>query len=298
MEPQRKERQEKIMGWMEAVGDAIQYVEAHITEELTVEEIARRVYLSPFYFQKGFAMLCGFTISEYIRNRRLALAGAELLASDARILDIALKYGYDSPDSFTKAFTRFHGVTPVAARRDGVMLKSFAPLKIKLSLEGGYLMDYRIEKKDAFTVLADARSFSYEGAKQTVPQFWKEHFAQGRGQVVMGEFGINIDEKMGRDTFEYLIADRYQEGREVPEGYVLRTIPALTWAVFPCVGALPDALQDVNTRIFTEWLPALQEYEFSAGYCVEFYDDPAKYEKGTMDEKYTSEIWIPVKLKV
>lgn len=139
--------------------------------------------------------------------------------------------GYDSPDSFTKAFTRFHGVTPSQVKKEQAMLKSFAPLKIKLLLEGGYLMDYRMEKK------------------------------------------------------------------EVPEGFVVKTIPAFTWSVFPCRGAMPNALKDVNTKIFAEWLPALKEYEFAAGYCVEYYDDPAKYEKGTLDENYYCEIWIPVRPK-
>ena len=162
------------MGWTEAIAAAIQYVEEHITDELTVDMIADYVGISSFYFQKGFAMFCGFTISEYIRNRRLALAGNDLATSDERIIDIAMKYGYDSPDGFTKAFSRFHGVTPTAARKDKVMLKSFAPLTIKLSLEGGYLMDYRIEKKDAFTVIANTKTFTYEEAKDAVPQFWKE----------------------------------------------------------------------------------------------------------------------------
>lgn len=285
------------MGWMEAISAAIQYVEDHITDELTVDMIADHVNISSFYFQKGFALLCGFSISEYIRNRRLALAGNDLATGDERIIDIAMKYGYDSPDSFTKAFSRFHGVTPTAARKDKVLLKSFAPLKVKLSLEGGYLMDYRIEKKESFTVIANARTFPYEGAKEVVPGFWQEHFQTGKGKVVCGEYGINIDEKMGNDTFEYLIADPYTDGRDVPEGFITRTIPELTWAVFPCVGAMPDALQDVNTKIFTEWLPALKEYEFAAGYCVEMYDDPTKYPNGTQDEKYYCEIWIPVKKK-
>ncbi|WP_418750453.1 AraC family transcriptional regulator [Frisingicoccus sp.] len=285
------------MGWMEAIAAAIQYVEDHITDELTVDMVADHVNISSFYFQKGFAMLCGFTISEYIRNRRLALAGNDLATGDERIIDIAMKYGYDSPDSFARAFSRFHGVTPTAARKDRVMLKSFAPLKIKLTLEGGYLMDYRIEKKEAFTVIANAKVFPYDGAKESVPQFWQEHYQTGKGKTVMGEYGINIDEKMGNDTFEYLIADSYTEEKKVPEGFVTRTIPELTWAVFPSVGAMPDALQDVNTKIFTEWLPALKEYEFAAGYCVEMYDDPAKYPKGTQDEKYYCEIWIPVKQK-
>ncbi len=285
------------MSWMESISAAICYIEENLTQELTAAEIARYVHISTFYFQKSFAMLCGFTLTEYIRNRRLALAGNDLANGNEKIIDIAMKYGYDSPDSFTKAFTRFHGVTPTAARKDGVMLKSFAPLKIKLSLEGGYLMEYRMERKPAFTVIANAKTFAYEGAKQTIPQFWQEHFTSGKGNVVCGMYGINIDEAMGGDTFEYLIADDYQSGRGVPEGFVTRTIPALNWAIFPCVGPLPQALQNVNAKIFTEWLPALRDYEFSDGYCVEMYDAPNKYLKGTLDEKYYSEIWIPVKKK-
>ncbi len=285
------------MEWMTVIGDAVQYIEAHITEALTAEDIASAVCVSPFYFQRGFAMLCGTTVGEYIRCRRLALAGNALAATDARVLDIALQYGYDSPDSFTKAFTRFHGVTPAAVRHGGALLKSFAPLKIKFSLEGGYLMDYKIENKEAFTVLANAKQFSYEEAKAQVPQFWQAHFAEGKGSVVMGTYGINIDAAMGKETFEYLIADPCDAAREVPAGFVKRTIPAFTWAVFPCVGPMPTALQDVNTRIFSEWLPAMHDYAFAAGYCVEYYDNPAKYEKGTMDDKYYCEIWIPVKKK-
>ena len=285
------------MEWMAIIGNSIQYMEDHITEDITVESVAKSVGVLSFYFQKGFAMLCGFSVSEYIRNRRLALAGNDLLANDEKIIDIAMKYGYDSPDSFTKAFARFHGVTPTAVRKDDVLLKSFAPLKIKISLEGGYLMDYKIVKKEAFTVIANAKTFPYEGAKETVPQFWQEHFQSGKGAVVCGCYGINIDLEMGQENFEYLIADPYDPQKEIPEGFVTKTIPAFDWAVFPCRGAMPDALQDVNTKIYTEWLPALKEYEFAAGYCVEYYDDPTKYEKGTQDENYYCEIWIPVKKK-
>ena len=190
------------MEWMEAIGKAVQYIEENITDELTVEKIAAHVHLSPFYFQRGFSLLCGLTISEYVRNRRLALAGNDLATGAEKVIEIALKYGYDSPDSFAKAFTRFHGVTPTQARKEQVMLKSFAPLKIKLSLEGGYLMDYKIMKKDSFAVLAASKVFPYENAKELVPQFWQEHYRSGRGQTVMGMFGINIDEAMKGDTFE------------------------------------------------------------------------------------------------
>ena len=152
--------EESGMEWMAIIGNSIQYIEEHITEELTADRIARNAGVSSFYFQKGFAMLCGFTVTEYIRNRRLALAGNDIIATDEKIIDIAMKYGYDSPDSFTKAFTRFHGVTPSSARRGEVLLKSFAPLKIRISLEGGYLMDYKIVKKDAFTVIANAKTLA------------------------------------------------------------------------------------------------------------------------------------------
>lgn len=113
----------------------------------------------------------------------------------------------------------------------------------------------------------------------------------------MGIYGINIDLDMGHDTFKYLIADPYNPVKEIPEGFTVKTIPEFTWAVFPCRGAMPYALQDVNTKIFTEWLPALKEYEFAAGYCVEYYDDASKYPKGIQDENYYCEIWIPVKKK-
>ena len=152
--------------------------------------------------------------------------------------------------------------------------------------------------KSAEKLMPDApRELPYEGAKIIVPQFWQEHFQSGKGQHVMGVYGINIDIEMGMDKFEYLIADPYDAKKEVPEGFVTRTVPAFTWAVFPCRGAMPNALQDVNTKIFSEWLPALKEYEFAAGYCVEYYDAPTKYENGTQDENYYCEIWIPVKEK-
>ncbi len=171
----------------------------------------------------------------------------------------------------------------MVAWKDSVLLKSFAPLKIKFSLEGGYILNYRIENKEAFT---------YEEAKVQVPKFWQEHFASGKGKVVMGTYGVNLVEQFDSKTFEYLIDAPYKANQEVSEGFVVKTIP-----VFTCIGPLPKALQDVNVKIFAEWLPVLREYDFAAGYCVEYYDDSRKYEKGTLDDKYYCEIWIPVKKK-
>lgn len=285
------------MEWTDAIQGAIEFIEQNITEDISAEDVSNHVHISSFYFQRGFRMLCGYSVMEYIRNRKLALAGGDLITTDMKIIDVAMKYGYDSPDSFTKAFIRFHGVSPTMVRKDNVMIKTFAPLKLKISLKGGYFMNYKIVDKESFTVLAVSRKFDYETCNQEIPKFWEEHYAKGNGRYVCGMFGINIDEKMGHDSFEYLIADLYDPKAEIPEDFVIRTIPTFTWAVFSCDGPLPTALQDVNTKVFSEWLPALKEYELAAGYCVEMYDAVDKYPKGAQDEKYHSEIWLPIRKK-
>lgn len=285
------------MNWVDCISEAVEYIETHLNEDLSIDMIAKHVSLSPFYFQKGFSMLCGFTVGEYIRFRRLSLAASELVSTEKKIIDIALDYGYDSPDSFTKAFTRFHGITPTSVRKDRGTIRSFAPLKLKIILEGGNTMEYKIVKKEALTVVGVSRKFKYENANINVPKFWNEHFQSGGGKNVCGMYGINIDESMGNDEFEYVIADNYNPILEIPEGCETRVIPAFTWAVFPCRGKMPEAIQKVEAGIFSEWLPSCKDYQFAAGYNIEMYDDPHKYKNGTQDENYYSEVWIPIKKK-
>lgn len=284
------------MRWTECISDAITFMEENLTEAITIEDIAASVQLSPYYFQKGFSLLCDFTVGDYLRNRRLAQAGVEVAATDSKIIDIAMKYGYDSPDSFTKAFVRFHGNTPTAVRKDGAGIRSFAPVSIKFTLEGGYQMDYKIVEKAAFKVVGLQQSFTYDEAQTAVPKLWGS-FHQRAGQEICPMYGINMDLAMAGNTFEYLIADDYHETKAVPEGFLVKEIPAFTWAVFSCRGKMPEKMQQVNRQIYSEWLPNCKEYEIAAGYCIECYADPADYPAGVEDENYYSEIWIPVKGK-
>ena len=276
-----------MSGWAEGIQSAVDYIEENLTEELDIEDIAAKAYVSPFHFQRIFSVLCGMTVGDYIRCRRLTLAAQELSSSDIKVIDAAVKYGYDSPDSFARTFTRFHGISPSAAKERGASLKAFAPLRIKLTLEGGNFMEYRIVEKASFTVLGVSRSFNSDTSYREIPKFWQEHMTSGGNRKICGQFGICLDGD-GKN-FDYLIADIYKPWEEVPEGCITRVIPEGTWAVFPCRGALPKALQDVNTQIWSEWLPNCRDYKLGGNYDIEMYTKPADDPK----DNYC-EIWVPV----
>lgn len=277
--------------WTEGIQNAIEYIEGNLTEDLQITDIASKAYVSAFHFQRIFSVLCGITVGEYIRNRRLTLAAQELQASGIKVIDAAMKYGYDTPDSFAKAFIRFHGISPSAAKEKGARLRAFAPVRIKLTLKGGTIMEYKIVEKAAFTVMGRSRRFSADTSYDEIPKFWDEHMQSGENKKACGMYGICFDGD-GKN-FEYLIAYNYVPWNEIPEGYVTKVIPAGKWAIFPCRGALPKALQDVNTKIWSEWLPNCREYELAGNYNIEVYITPIC----DNPDDYYSEIWIPVKKK-
>lgn len=277
-----------MQDWTRGLQDALDYIEENLTEELDIRQIAARAYLSPFYFQRVFHALCGVSVAEYVRSRRMALAGEELMDTGARVIDVALRYGYDSPDSFARAFTRFHGVSPSAAQREGTSLRTYAPVKIQLKLEGGSMLEYRIETKPQFTIMGVSRMFSSETSYEEIPAFWLE--VMGRGDApVCGAFGVCLDEERADGKFEYMIADLYMPWQNVPRECSIRVIPGAKWAVFPCRGPLPKTLQDVNTRIWKEWLPGSKSYRLAANMNLEVYAPPAEKPEDTY-----SEIWLPV----
>jgi AraC family transcriptional regulator len=285
------------MDWITGIQRAIDYIETHLTEELDYDKIATEAFSSSYHFQRIFSLLCGYTLGEYIRFRRLSVAGAELAGGKEKVIDIALKYGYDSPDSFGKAFHKFHGITPSQARIDGSTLKSFSRLSIKISLEGGNTMNYKIEEKEAFYVLEKVETHSIENGQNltSIPAFWGRAVEDGtltKLETLADDtytFGIcyNNPDKNAQ-TFDYSIAVKCGEATMTPDGFRKTKIPARTWVVFQCIGAMPNAIQDMWKKIVSEFFPT-SEYQPTYEMDIE------AYTQGDMDAPdYRSEIWVPI----
>ncbi len=295
------------MEWIATIKEAIQYMESNILTVQSPREVAENVYLSEVYLQRGFQVITGYSIGEYIRNRRMYLAALDLINTQEKIIDLAYKYSYETPESFTKAFTRFHQCTPTEARNCRSEIKTFLPLKIQIVVQGGTNMEFKVEKMESFKVIGFAEEFDVENSKSSVPEFWDRVFSKHVYHMMngekprnaiekaicdnhIGEFGICIECTGGGASFKYMIAGKYLGG-EVPEGLEVVDIPAAKWAKFKCIGAIPDAIQKVNDRIWKEWLPGNKEYELDGSTCIEWYSP----EGINTDPDYESGSWIPVK---
>lgn len=224
-------------------------------------------------------------IGEYIRNRRLTLAGAELANTQMKVIDAAAKYGYDSPDSFCRAFHRFHGFPPSLAAQNREKLRFLAPIKIKTDIGGNNMLEYKIVEKHPFTLMGLERKFSPDTSYQEIPKFWEE-LMSGEDCPLMGVYGVCLDEDMQDGLFTYMIADNYTPCQAVPEGLTVRVIPGSIWAVFPCTLA---TLQDTNTRMWSQWLPGCTEYRLARNLNLEVYGPPAE-----KPEDSYCELWLPV----
>ena len=277
---------------------SINYIEEHITDELDLADIAKQAACSPYYFQKIFGILCDITVGEYIRNRRLTLAGSELKKPNVKVIDTALKYGYESPESFTRAFTRFHGITPTEAKRAGSKLRSFSRFKVQIILKGGNSMNYNIVKKDAFTVLEKVEQHSSvnEQNLNSVPRFWSRAHSDGTIPTLLKNsadntyiFGICYDQgQQNAETFYYGISVVCAPDTVAPEGFRVNTIPARTWVVAECTGPMPYAIQQLWRELCTEFFPT-SDYTPTYEMAIEAYPD------GNMSSPdYKSQIWIPI----
>ena len=296
------------MEWIAAMQQAITYMEGHLLEEINYEDVAKHVHTSSYEFHRAFSFLTGMTVGAYIRSRRLSLAGTEILETDAKITDIAFKYGYETPESFTKAFTRFHGVAPKTAREETVKLVLFNPLTIKLTVEGGKSMDYRITQTKEQKFLAVAKSFSNEiindEENHEVSDFWGECNEKNLIGPICGLrpegkrdlYGLCTPAKEGEDTFDYgigVLVDEETVPFDLAEmekaGYHIWDVKPGTYVVFDCIGEDGDCITQAWSKFYKEFLPQMG-YESAEETDYEIY-----FEKGRSD--LLCELWIPIKKK-
>ena len=278
------------MDWVRMINQAIGFMEEHLTDDITLADISRSVNLSAFHFQRAFSLLTEMSPAEYLRKRRLSQAGAELADGKGKVIDVALKYGYDSPESFTKAFTRFHGASPMQVK-NGSPVRFMNRYTVRITIDGGCIMEYTIEKWDALDLVVHAGEFHAETSEKEIPAFWDAYYANEELRKVPGYLGVCAQQKTDSDVFTYGIGCKASDVAGVPEGFEPLHIPEHTWAVFKCVGPTPDAIQDMWEKIYREWLP-VSDYELVPDYDIENYlpGNPASL-------NYVSEICFPVKKK-
>ena len=283
------------MNVLESMNATIAYIEEHLLEELHMSTIARATGNLEIDLQKTFYALTGISIVEYIRRRRLSLAGYELQKGGQSVLDVALKYGYTSPDSFTRAFRQMHGITPSAVKKGGCLLKSYGKITFVLTIKGVNAMSYKIVKKEEMRIIGFKKWFSTENDSQLteIPKMWDSVTDELKQQITSlsnndGVVGLCAD--MYNGGFDYWIG--CMSDKACPENLEEMTIPASSWAVFEVIGSmrpLPNPMQDIWKRIYSEWLP-------NSGYQHAMLPEIEYYSAGDMmAEDYRSEIWIPIK---
>ncbi|WP_100330132.1 AraC family transcriptional regulator [Bacillus xiapuensis] len=285
------------MAWIESLQRAINYMEENLLEDITMDDISRMANSSGFHFQRTFSLLTGISVGEYLRRRRLTLAADELCRTNAKIIDIALKYGYGTPEAFTKAFRRQHGISPREARKLAGKLKSYNRLTIQVRLKGADPMQYKVENKESFEVIGIKQTFSYVNSENLIgiPEMWKKANKDGTSGTlisknngpVKGILGVCVDKNSEGKQMDYWIASASNE--KASEKLSKLEIPASKWVIFEVHGAMPDAMQSAWKKIISEWFP-------SSGYEHAGTPDLEVYTFGDISSSdYYSEIWIPVK---
>lgn len=281
------------MEWITRLNDAIQYIEDHLLEEISYGELAKIACCSTFHFQRMFAYMAGVPLSEYIRRRKMSLAAVDLQGGDAKILDVALKYGYSSPTAFNRAFQSVHGIAPSLVKNEGVSVKSFPPLSFKITVKGVEEMNYRIERKDAFRIVGVSKPLEKEIEKNfaVVPQMWQDVVTDGTLQKLAGMMDaqpmglLGVSACNDEEQWKYFIAVSSTKDSGEFEEYV---VPASTWAIFSGSGT-NRSIQELEQRIVTEWLPT-SGYEYANAPDIEVYLNPDP-------QNAQFEVWIPVNKK-
>jgi len=290
------------MDLLKNMNGALRYIEENLTDDIDFKEVARLAFCSKYHFTRMFSFLAGVTLSEYIRRRRLTLAAFELKDSNVKVIDIAMKYGYNSSDSFARAFQNLHGVTPSEARNNGHSLKAYPPMTFQLSIKGGIEMNYRIEEKEAFHIVGIKKRVPiiFDGVNTEIASMWKSLDAEMINKLKelsnvepMGllSASTNFSEDRMEEKGEL---DHYigvATTKECPDNLTQLSVPSLVWAVFEAIGPFPETLQNIWGRIYSEWFPS-SNYELIQGPEILWNEN-----KDVTSPTFRSEIWIPISKK-
>jgi AraC family transcriptional regulator len=282
------------MEWLERLNKSVDYIEENLGDVISYKQAAQIACCSTYHYQRMFSYIAGIPLSEYIRRRRMTVAAFELQNNNVKVIDVALKYGYDSPTSFNRAFQSVHGISPSRVRKEGISLKAFLRIIFNISIKGDAEMNYKIEKKDDIRIVGVKEHFNMnvEEAFTRVPLFWQKTIESGMipelcrllNQPPCGVLGVSAC--MNGEDFDYYIA--VATDKPVIEGMFEYTIPAATWAVFECIGAMPQAIQELQKRIISEWLP-MSGYEYANAPDIEVYPEGDQFSPA-----YKCEVWLPV----
>ncbi|GGK86850.1 AraC family transcriptional regulator [Planomonospora parontospora subsp. parontospora] len=251
---------------LERLNQAMEYIERHLDSEIETAELARIAATSEYHFRRLFSALAGLPLSEYVRRRRLTVAGAEVLAGKETLLDVAVRYGYGSGEAFARAFRALHGVGPGEARRTGAALYSQPRMSFRLVVEGSSGMRYRIVEKDGFRLVGRRTRVPlvHEGMNPAIVEF-----TRGLGKEALARIAALSDqEPEGLVNVAHDIAEPREEGSELdyycaaatggeaPEGMDVLEVPAGTWAVFEASGPSPQTVQYLWRDVYTQWFPS------------------------------------------
>ncbi|MBP1994454.1 AraC family transcriptional regulator [Paenibacillus eucommiae] len=286
------------MDLLERMNGSLSYIEEMLTDEIDFKEVARLAACSEYHFTRMFSFLAGVTLSEYIRRRRLSKAALELQHSSIRIIDAAIKYGYSTPDSFTRAFRSLHGITPTEARRLGQSLKAYPRMTFQLTIRGGSEMNYRLVEKEAFRIVGMKKRVPliYNGVNPEITAMWEQLNSEKIAQLKQlsnteprGLISASTNFSEGRldhGELDHYIGAATSEA--CPDNLTSLEVRACTWAVFEAVGPFPDTLQEIWGRIYSEWFPSCS-YEAAEGPEILWNEH-----KDLTSPTFRSEIWIPV----
>lgn len=286
---------------LKELNQVIDYIEVNLTNDLSLEEISSYAGVSDYHLRTVFFYLSGMTINEYVKNRKLSEANKDLLIGE-KVTDVALKYGYQSIDGFTRAFKKWSGFLPSDVIKKGIS-KSFPKLSFVITVKGGISMEFRIEDKTAFNLVGVSKRIpmQFEGVNNEVVKLAESITEEQRKEmhslqnvkpceIVNASYDADENFLKEKGDLTHLIGVLTTKD-QVSDLLDIVPVKAHTWAIFPSEGPLPATLQDTMAKTYSEWLPS-SDYEIINAPTFSF----IKMDKHKKDYAY-SEVWLPVQKK-